>query len=213
MSEHSPDRDPQLREALALPKGDQLAQLRAMHGDAPRSSADDRRAPIDLTAKIEYIHHTGPHHTDTPQRRAEKERTSALAREHEGLVQFEHGIPMEQWGADDIAVVIDAVRVNMPRVSPDGSYIAPPVDQADRFRTDGRALCHVYFGRIWRTKDSGLGVHIWFSTVAGYAATIYLPAAPPASAIVPFACQTSRVFDVRIDMNHRLARRLARELR
>jgi hypothetical protein len=213
MSKHdSPDRDPRLREALALPKRDQLAQLRAMHGEAPRP--DDPKAPLDLTAKIEYIHHRGPHRTDTAERRAEKERISALAREHEGVVEFEHGVPMEQWGAADIALVIDAVRVNMPRVSPDSCYSILPVDQMDLFRTDGRALCHVHFGRIGRPKDSQpSGAHIWFSTVAGYGATIYLPAAPPARAIVPYACQTSTVFDVRIDMDHRLARRLAREVR
>ena len=114
--------------------------------------------------------------------------------------------PIAQWTADDIGFVIDMVRDQMPQSPPDGWCVRLLRDQADSF-PDGRALHSSLFGR--KPTSEGSQSFLWFSTAAGYSARVYLPSCPPAHALVSFVCASSSVFELRIDLDRRLARRRA----
>jgi hypothetical protein len=163
-------------------------------------SVDAAWPAVELTVEIEYLNHIKPAHRDTDERRAQKARVSAIARQFEGIGEYEYGIPVERWTADDLAFVIDMVRADMPTRGPDGftSFVNPD----DPFQ-DGRAIVMVRFGA--RMHRGQLRQDLWFSTAAGYAATILLPAELPAAALVPFCLgrSSTRFFECSVRLYER----------
>ena len=170
------------------------------------------RSAVDLTVEIKYLHHTKRHHSDTDERRAEKQRASDAAHQHEGTGEFEYAVPIERWTAADVSFVIDMVRNVMPTEPPDGGWTGRyAAIRKIRFRTAGHSVtCSSDVG-MHREPARPEAVHL-VQHGRGYAACILLPAMPPATALIPFACSSPGSFDVRIELNPRAARQHARRM-
>ncbi|MGE3845197.1 MAG: hypothetical protein AB7I50_26860 [Vicinamibacterales bacterium] len=136
---------------------------------------------IQLPVEVKYLHHKGPHHSDSPERRADKERISAEARRYEGRYFVSVDTPIEQWTGADVKHLLELVSARMPTRNPD------PDAAWWRFEIpgcDGRGI-HTVFCQQRPRLTNGLEPesYIWFSTMAGFSAKIALPAFPPLHAL------------------------------